>query len=529
MTIISDFARFAAGLSYESVPERVRQKIRLQVLTSLSAARFSAWHEGAARVLAAERGGEPVSTVIATGEKTGPEAAVAANAAYAMSLDFDDYMLMGHTGYSAVLTPLAFLEAQGGTVGDFITAAAAVNEVIGRLSFACFFGPLNGQMWSYIHNLGAATAVGKVKGFPEETLADAMALSLVQPNFCLAPGFWHEDAKALTATIPLKAGMAAARYAEAGLSGPKDVVEGPLGFFRFFSFAPVPEFCGDLQSSWLSDTLSYKRYPGTSYIGASVDSAREAAERAGRLPVESPDEVEEIVVDTTFLSHGLEAIAAQRPPEGPDAIAVNFSVRLSVAYALLAGDLLPESFRPERLAAAWPGILALAEKVRVRHDWEMTARTMAAFPQAREVLASLGLSAAAKIADHARAVQGSAAKGRASADAVFQAVTRLLGRQGIAALLSRMKTRPRGLSAMDLAAFPMLQSARTSIVFKNGRSVRAHVDIPTGGSGQDTGLRREWVKTRCLLAFGCDPEPAFRVLARPEAKVSELVAALRDA
>lgn len=525
MTAISDFARFSSNLAYEDIPERVREKIRLQILTSLSAARFSSWHPGAAKVLAAERAGGPLSTVIATGEKTGPEAAAAANAAYAMSLDFDDYMLMGHTGYSAVITPLAFLEASGGSIRELITAAAAVNEVIARLSFSCFFGPLNGQMWSYIHNLGGAAAVARARGFDRETTAAAMSLSLCQPNFCLAPGFWHEDAKLLTATTPLKAGMAAARFAAAGLSGPGDVVEGPLGFFRFFSFAPIPELLGDLGQSWLSDTLSYKRYPGTSYIGAAVDSARDAAERAGLLPLESPDQVDEIHVDTTFLSHGLEAVASQRPPAGPDAIAVNFSVRLSVAYALLNGDLLPDAFRPERLAEAWPGVMALAAKVKVRHDWDMTARTIAAFPEARELLGGLGLAAAAKIADHARAVQGGAT-GRASADAAVTAVRRLLGTKGLSLLFSRNKARPRGLSAIALDSFPMLQSARCTLVLPGGRRARAQADIPTGGAGQDPAAREAWVRKRCELAFGFDPEAALAVLGGPEEPVSRLVAAL---
>ncbi len=68
-------------------------------------------------------------------------------------------------------------------------AAAVANELEGRLSTACLLGPLNGQMSSYIHNAGAALAVGKVRGLDAGQLADAVALALYQPNTCLAAGF----------------------------------------------------------------------------------------------------------------------------------------------------------------------------------------------------------------------------------------------------------------------------------------------------------------------------------------------------
>ncbi|HJN77823.1 MAG TPA: hypothetical protein QGF58_28150 [Myxococcota bacterium] len=44
-------------------------------------------------------------------------------------------------------------------------------------------------MSSYIHNAGAALAVGKVRGLDAGQLADAVALALYQPNTCLAAGF----------------------------------------------------------------------------------------------------------------------------------------------------------------------------------------------------------------------------------------------------------------------------------------------------------------------------------------------------
>ncbi|MFH2099599.1 MAG: hypothetical protein ABIJ95_08830, partial [Pseudomonadota bacterium] len=56
-TILSRFARFVAETPAADIPERVLAKVRLQVLTSLTAARFSHWHPMAKMALAAEKAG----------------------------------------------------------------------------------------------------------------------------------------------------------------------------------------------------------------------------------------------------------------------------------------------------------------------------------------------------------------------------------------------------------------------------------------------------------------------------------------
>ena len=120
-------------------------------------------------------------------------------------------------------------------------------------------------------------------------MENALALSLYQPNFCLMPGFYTEGCKLLTASFPIRLGVQAALYAEQGIEGPLSIIEGPMGFFHFFSFHTIPEFMGDLGNSWLSDSLSYKRYPGTSYIAAPVDSALEAIKELGFEKITAKD------------------------------------------------------------------------------------------------------------------------------------------------------------------------------------------------------------------------------------------------
>ena len=528
-TIIERFAQFASETKFEEIPSRVVEKIKLQIINSITAIKFSDWHPEALKIYNAEKiksNNSKTSTVIALKKKLGPEEAAVVNAAYAMSLDFDDYMLMGHMGYSSIITPLAFLEELNGSLKDLIVTATICNEVMGRLSLSCFFGPLNGQMWSYIHNLGAATAIAKVKKLPKEKIANAMALSLYQPNFCLVPGFWKEGCKLLTASTPLRSGIHSALYAEQGLEGPWNIIEGHYGFHHFFSFHPVIEFMSDLGEAWLSDTLSYKRFPGTSYIGAPVDSSLAAMKELGFDYINDPNEIENIKVETTILSHSLDEIAKQQDYSILDPININFSVRYSVAYALLRGDLLPIYFKQGEIDKYQENIRKLVEKIEVEHDLGMTINTFLTFPQVVKIAKRITSKEKERIKDHLNGMRSSPRK---SFFTKLKGAIRFIKSVKIFKLLKEYRKKKKAalnLKAVNLENYPMLQSARTTILLKNGKSSTSEFLIPTGGAGIDLDTRKEWVKKRYELAFKKDSNRLFSLMNDLETSIQDLITEL---
>ena len=521
---IEKFAAFAAHISHDDIPDRVIEKVKLQIITYLTAAKFSDWHQGAYKVYCTEknRNTKPAkASVIALNKKLSAEEAAYVNTAYGMTLDFDGYMLMGHMGHSAVYTPLAFLEETGGTMGELVAAVTACNEVQGRLSFSCFFGPLNGQMWSYIHTLGAATAVARAKGFDTDKTAHAMALSLYEPNFCLAPGFLQEDSKLLTAAIPLRTGIQAALLAEQGLRGPWNIIDAPLGFLRFFSFHPIREVLENLGEAWLSDTLSYKRYPGTSYIAAAADSALSALQSLGKDTIIHADEVDNITIDTTLLSYSMENISKLFERPELTAIDINFSVRYTVAYALIRGDLKPDFFKNEQIKKHEKAIGQLAEKIKVRHDWAMSARTINAFPDIWPILKRMNRYERNNIRAHLQALNKAApAKGMKETIMAFKQILSVPSGRNIIKQLFQQEQRPFNLMDMNLPEYSMLQSARTTISLKNGTTASSEFPIPTGGAGLAFEEQKRWVKKRLELAFEKDPEKIFDHLNDPDRPVS---------
>jgi len=432
-----------------------------------------------------------------------------------MALDFDDYMLTGHTSHSAVQVPLAF--ARG--LDDVVVAATAANEVMGRLSSAGLLGPLNGQMSSYIHNAGAAVALARVLRLDARATTAALALALAQPNYCLAAGFFHEGAKTLTAATPLSQGVRAAWLAAEGVTGPPDLLEHPLGFFGTFSFGRFPGLFDGLGQVWFSDTLCYKRFPGTSYISAPVEGALRSS---GGVPL-TPDDVESVRVETTILSATTDRLGAAGLSRTPlDAHAVNFSVRLSVAAALRFGDLAPEHLRPEVLAHETPALRALAGKVRVVHDWDQTLRMLTASPLGPRLLARLGPVGAARLVAHARRLHRATREHGSAGGQRAPAVGELL------AFLGRVAAgRLRPVSALDLdpQGFRMRQSARTTVVTPAWRR-SAWVEIPLGACGRGLEEARAVVNRRLEAVFGARAAALVAALETPGGETAAIAAAL---
>jgi len=186
-TIIREMAAWAAGLRYQDIPERVLAKARLQTLSVLAAV-HSAAATGPGRVIletAREWAGEGPCSLIPSAGKSSLAGAVFAATALSVAQDYDDYLLFGHTGHSAVLVPLLLGEKLGSALEDVLTAQVIANELEGRLGAAVLLGPHNGQTWSFIHLLGAAAAGAKLLKLNAEQTAHALAVSLYQPTYVL--------------------------------------------------------------------------------------------------------------------------------------------------------------------------------------------------------------------------------------------------------------------------------------------------------------------------------------------------------
>jgi MmgE/PrpD N-terminal domain/MmgE/PrpD C-terminal domain len=345
VTICEEIAAWATGLEAADLPPSVRERAELQALS----------------IAAGRAAGEEAAAPFAAVAPDGPIGDVYHSAAASIAHDWDDYLFMGHTGHSAVPAAAAFADDPE----RVLVAQVAANEVAGRLGAALFLGPHNGQFWASIHCASAAIAAALGLGLDAERTAHAIAIALCQPPYGMWPGFMGPKSKLLTAAEPAGTGARAALLAADGVDGALDVIEHPRGVLANLSFAPRPEMFGGLGDVWLTDTLAFKRLPGCAYLQSVGEAALAAAVEAG--------EVDSIVVEAGWLTCEMEELGA-----GPDLspVRVNFSAKLSVAIALLAGRLTPAELEPAWLAANEAKIRALAARVSVRHDPALTAKTL---------------------------------------------------------------------------------------------------------------------------------------------------------
>jgi 2-methylcitrate dehydratase PrpD len=358
-------------------PDDVRRAARAQMLSIVAAAHATA-RTGAARPALdglAALASEGRATVLADGARWAPVDAAMANAACSMAHDYDDIVWMGHPGHSAVFASLAVGQHLGARAADVVDAVVVADEIAGRLGASSFLGPLNGQMWTFIHLAGAAAATARLLHLDAERTTHALAIALAQPNFALQPGFLRPTSKLLAAATPTATGIRAAFFARAGMTGAPELLEDARGFWRRFAFVPLPEMLSDLGDFWVLRTLAVKTYPGCHYF----QTALAAVERIlARRPDVERGRVRRIRADTTKLACEATRFAGEYAQgRDPTPVGVNFDLAWSLAVMLAA-----RRFGVEQLEETWlhdhaPELRAWRELIDVRHAPELTARTIA--------------------------------------------------------------------------------------------------------------------------------------------------------
>jgi 2-methylcitrate dehydratase PrpD len=364
-------AAWASDLTYRDIPTPVRRAARAQLASTVGAAVWTLDHPlGGSIVRTATKGSAGTGATLVDGTELSPVDAARGNAALSMALDFDDTVLGGHTGHSAVFVPLAYAEASDASGRRVVVAHVAANEVAARLASAAAIGPFRGQQTAYIHAVGAAVGRAVVEDDDAGTLAHALGTALLQPPWPLEPPFLGADAKVWSASEPVASGIAAVESARAGLTGAPHLTGAEGGFLEAFSDYPLEEFLGGFGDRWHTRALTVKPVPGCAYVTAPIEAALEARGRLdrGRTTVQRID-----VYGSLFTTEVDERAAPYLDgPESPVA-ALSFTVPFNVAAALADGEHTPrqvgERVRDEEV---W----RLADRVFVHHDSEFTVAAL---------------------------------------------------------------------------------------------------------------------------------------------------------
>lgn len=330
-------ADWVSSLRYEDIPEDVREHARRFILDNFGCQIAGAtlpWSKTYYDMMKATRSGSH-STVAFYGDRMSPDDAAFLNSTFNHANETDDTHLKSptHPGGIAVPAALALSEYANATGEQLLVAVVAAYEIQIRLSWACspFLIYRGHHPPVGVGPFGAAAAGAVLLGFDSETTVNAFAIAGSHSAGLIEYTKTGGSVKRIHSAIPTQAGVRAALFAQAGITGPHSIIEGEKGFCKVFA--------GEYDLSRLTDGLGshyhlldngLKPYSCCHLIHAAFDALDNARDET---PL-TPDNVKSITVATNsepILSH----IGSITEPT--DILGAQFSLPFSMAMRLHHG------------------------------------------------------------------------------------------------------------------------------------------------------------------------------------------------
>lgn len=213
-----------------------------------------------------------------SGRRAPTAAAILANSTAASILDLDDghRAATGHPGAAIIPVCLAVAEEQGSSWEELITAIVIGYEIAVRVAAGRDFSRLDTMSTGKWCNYGVAAAVGRLRGLPREVLIQAMAVSGVYGPNQSAAGYSkvmgnHAKEGITWSTVT---GCMAVSLAEAGFTGPTDILDHPAYFDR-------AAILRGLGRSFAIDRVYFKPYSCCRWAHAAIDGLTDIFEGDG--------------------------------------------------------------------------------------------------------------------------------------------------------------------------------------------------------------------------------------------------------
>lgn len=384
--LIVRIAEFVDGIRFDRLSDQALAAARRLLLDTLGCA-FGALDAEPVRLLYAALPGLDAGPApgraqcLGTGRWATPEAATTINGALIRYLDFMDVYWSRDICHPAenIAPALAATQAAGGDGRRLIEAIAAGYEVQIRLCDAFSF---QDRGFHHVSAAGfaAAFAAGKGMGLPAQAMAHAAAVSGLRH---LTLGVLSKGdlsmAKATGFAFPAAESLTACRLAEAGFTGPLQVLEWlfersagakeDLAAFAFDNESRMPE-------------VSLKAYPVQYALQAPAEAAERLHDRvAGRL-----DAIDKIRVGVRAETLARTADPKKFAPKNRET--ADHSLPSCVAMALADGKLDEMQFHAERFLD--PDVMRLTGLVDAFADADFEARLEGGRPGSVEVVLNDG-------------------------------------------------------------------------------------------------------------------------------------------
>lgn len=304
------------------------------------------------------------SRILFTGSAA-PSDAAFANGAFGNILEMDDVHRGAILHPGPVVWPAVLAIAQARSVSPQAMLDAGVRGYDAVIRLGRALGPAH---YARFHNtatagpIGSAAAVADLIGLDDLAFANALGNAL-----STAGGLWqcrHEAVltKQWHTAQAARSGLDAALMASHGLSGPRQILEGPQGFLAALCPDGEPSHILEApEGPWLIHETSFKPWPACRHCHPAIDAALALRDAIGERAI--------VAVEVGTYA---DAVVFCDKPEPHTESQARFSLQHAVAVALADGPPLLSAFTAS--AAARTDLAALRARVSVHADPRFTAR-----------------------------------------------------------------------------------------------------------------------------------------------------------
>ena len=365
---IHALVRHVVSSRYEDLSQRAVDAPKTFILDSFGVAIVGTLAPGVPETLSVlnDWGGKPESTVWVSGERLPAPPAAMMNSFLMHNQEFDcvhDQAVV-HAFTSALPAALAVAEAKGGVNGrDLLTAVALGVDV------SCSIGISSRSPMAHFRPgtagaFGAVAAAGKIAGFDEAALSNAMGIVYSQICGTLQPH--HEGAQVISMQVGfnVRAALTAVSLAARGIKGASGVLEGRYGYFRLFEGEyDVKDVRANLGRVWQVEQIGHKPFPCGRLTHGAIEAALALKDKHGF----TAGDVQECEVVAPPLVYRLVGRPLEKGAPSPQY--AKLSIPFVVAVALIQGTVFVNDFWEEGLSG--PAVHELAHRIKVVQDPEI--------------------------------------------------------------------------------------------------------------------------------------------------------------
>ncbi|TKB43278.1 MmgE/PrpD family protein [Thalassotalea mangrovi] len=326
---------------YENLPQSVIVAAKTFILDSIGVGISGSRHENLPLVKAAVNnwGAGKQAQVWATGEWLPASSAATINGYQIHNQEWDcvHEEAVVHP-MATILSALMAYGQQHNVSGQKLILGVVVAVDVATLIGASATSGLKFFRPSVCGCLGATAGICAMLGITGSKLANALGIAYSQISGTMQSHLEGSPMLAMQIAFNAKNAIQAADLARQGFSGPKDILEGPFGYFTLFEDGfDLTQFYQKLGYQYQIEQISHKPFP-TGRAGHGVVDALQVLQTDYEF---TPDQIEQVTVEVTPLIYRLVA----RPiKEGMDVSYAKLCIGYIGATALLKGSVDVDDF-----------------------------------------------------------------------------------------------------------------------------------------------------------------------------------------